>query len=73
MREDLTLQKEANTKMNARNAFLVDWCKSLENDLKKQRISNVDVLHDHTVSRRETIQIREKVRAELQAIMDKQV
>jgi len=37
----------------------------LEGDLKKERISNVDILHDHTTSRRETIQIREQVKVEL--------
>lgn len=49
------------------------WCKELEGNLKQERISNVDVLHDHTVSRRETVQMRERVRVELEAIKDREV
>jgi hypothetical protein len=45
----------------------------LEGDLKKERISNVDILHDQTVVRRETVQMREQVRVELEAIKDREV
>ena len=61
----MNCQKDANTKLRSRNEFLVNWCKELESDLKKERISNVDILHDHTSARRETIQIREQVKVEL--------
>ena len=59
--------------LNSRNDFLAEWCKELENDLKKERISNVDILHDQTVSKRETVQIREQVKVELEAIKDREV
>ena len=73
LRQDLNSQKEANTKLASRNEFLVNWCKEIESDLKKERISNVDILHDHTSARRETIQIREQVKVELEAIKDREV
>ena len=73
LREELNNQREANTLLNSRNNFLADWCKELEGDLKKERMSNVDVLHDHTSARRETIQIREQVKVELEAIKDREV
>ena len=52
---------------------MANWCKEIETDLKKERISNVDILHDHTSARRETIQIREQVKVELEAIKDREV
>jgi predicted nucleic acid-binding Zn-ribbon protein len=52
LRQELNSAKEANALLQSRNDFLADWCKELEADLKKERISNVDILHDHTVSRR---------------------
>lgn len=58
LREELNGQRDANTLLQSRNDFLTNWCKELESELKKERISNVDILHDHTSSRRETIQIR---------------
>jgi hypothetical protein len=45
----------------------------LEGDLKKERLSNVDILHDQTVTRRETVQTREQVRVELEIIKDREV
>jgi hypothetical protein len=73
MREELNMAKEANALLSSRNAFLTDWCKELESDLKKERISNVDILHDQTVTRRETVQVREQVKVELEAIKDREV
>ena len=72
-RQDLSVQKEANAKLQSRNDFLANWCKELEGDIKKERMSNVDILHDHTVSRRETVQIREQVKVELEAIKDREI
>ena len=72
-RQDLNVQKEANAKLQSRNEFLAHWCKELEGNIKKERMSNVDILHDHTVSRRETVQIREQVKVELEAIRDREV
>lgn len=63
LKEELTLQKEINENLKARNDFLHNWCKELENEFKKQRVSNVDILHDHSITRRETIQVRELVAA----------
>jgi hypothetical protein len=48
--------------LSSRNDFLAEWCKELEGDLKKERISNVDILHDQTVTRRENVQVREQVK-----------
>lgn len=45
----------------------------MEKDLKTERVSNVNILHDTNISRRETVQIREQVRVELEAIKDKEV
>ena len=73
LKEDLTQQKEINETLKARNDFLYNWCKELENEFKKQRISNVDILNDHSNTRRETVQVRELVAAELKAIKDKEV
>ena len=36
-------------------------------------MENVNILHDHTVSRRETIQMREQVRVELEATKDREI
>ena len=72
-KEDLAVQKEANAKLQSRNDFLAGWVKELEGDIKKERMSNVDILHDHTVSRRETVQIRESVRVEQEAIREREI
>ena len=72
-RQDLSVQKEANAKLQSRNDFLANWCKELEGDIKKERMSNVDILHDHTVSRRETVQMREQVKVELEAVKDREI
>ena len=73
LREQFNAQKDANTLLSSRNDFLVNWCRELESELKRERISNVDILHDHTSARRETIQIREQVKVELEAIKDREV
>jgi predicted FMN-binding regulatory protein PaiB len=59
--------------LKARNEFLQQWCHDLERDLKSERVSNVNILQDTNISRRETVQIREQVRVELEAIKDKEV
>ena len=41
--------------------------------VKRERISNVDVLHEHSTARRETIQIRERVKVEMEAIKEKEL
>lgn len=73
MRQDLESQKQANEMLKARNEFLQQWCHDLERDLKSERVSNVNILQDTNISRRETVQIREQVRVELEAIKDKEV
>lgn len=71
MRQDLESQKEANSMLKARNQFLVEWSQELERDLKTERVSNVNILHDTNISRRETVQIREQVKVEIEAIKEK--
>jgi hypothetical protein len=41
--------------------------------LKAERVANVNILHDQSLSQRENIQVREEVRVELQALKDKEV
>jgi hypothetical protein len=65
MRQDLESQKQANEMLKARNNFLQEWSHELERDLKSERVSNVNILQDTNISRRETVQIREQVRVEL--------
>ena len=72
-RKELVCEKEGNAMLQSRNEFLQSWCRELEGDIKKERMSNVDILHDHTISRRETIQIREQVKVELEAIRDREI
>ena len=57
--------------LKARNQFLVEWSQELERDLKTERVSNVNILHDTNISRRETVQIREQVKVEIEAIKEK--
>ena len=71
MRQDLESQKQANEMLKARNNFLQEWSHELERDLKSERVSNVNILQDTNISRRETVQMREQVRVELEAIKDK--
>lgn len=73
MRQDLESQKQANEMLKARNNFLQDWSHELERDLKSERVSNVNILQDTNISRRETVQMREQVRVEMEAIKDKEV
>ena len=73
MRQDLESQKQANEMLKARNNFLQEWSHELERDLKSERVSNVNILQDTNISRRETVQIREQVRVELESIKDKEV
>jgi hypothetical protein len=73
MRQELNAAKEANAVLSSRNEFLTQWCKELETDLKKERISNVDILHDQTVTRRENVQVREQVKVELEIIKEREV
>lgn len=73
MRQDLESQKQANEMLKSRNNFLQEWSHELERDLKSERVSNVNILQDTNISRRETVQIREQVRVELEAIKDKEV
>lgn len=73
MRQDLESQKQANEMLKARNNFLQEWSHELERDLKSERVSNVNILQDTNISRRETVQMREQVRVELEAIKEKEV
>lgn len=73
MRQDLESQKQANEMLKARNNFLQDWSHELERDLKSERVSNVNILQDTNISRRETVQMREQVRVEMEAMKDKEV
>lgn len=52
MSEDLQSQKEGNELLKARNNFLGEWCSELERDLKAERVSNVNILHDQNISHR---------------------
>lgn len=70
---ELQSQREANELLRARNAFLAEWCAELERDLKAERVANVNILHDQNLSQRETVQVREEVKVELQALKDKEV
>ena len=40
--------------------------------MKAERVANVNILHDQSLSQRENIQVREEVRVELQALKDKE-
>ena len=71
--QDLSAQKQANATLHGRNEFLSGWCQELEGDLKRERMSNVDILHDQTAVRRETVQVREQVKVELEAAKEKEV
>lgn len=73
MRQDLESQKQANEMLKARNNFLQEWSHEIERDLKSERVSNVNILQDTNISRRETVQMREQVRVELEAIKEKEV
>lgn len=73
MREDLQDQKKANELLKSKNKFLTEWCQELERDIKAERVGNVNILHDQTISNRENVQIREQVRVELEAIKAKEV
>ena len=59
--------------MIARNQFLGEWCEELDRDLKAERVANVNILHDHSITHRENVQVREEVRVELEARLAKEV
>lgn len=73
LKQELQSQREANELLQARNGFLQEWCGELERDLKAERVSNVNILHDHNMSNRENVQLREEVRVELEAVKNKEV
>jgi hypothetical protein len=52
MQQDLLSQKQANELLKAKNTFLAEWCSELEKDVKTERVSNVNILHDHNITRR---------------------
>jgi hypothetical protein len=72
LKKDLQSQKEANGLLRSRNAFLAEWCSELERDLKAERVSNVNILHDQNISQRENVQVREEVRVELEALKNRE-
>ena len=52
MQQELLSQKQANELLKAKNTFLAEWCSELEKDVKTERVSNVNILHDHNITRR---------------------
>jgi hypothetical protein len=52
---------------------LNEWCEQLDRDLKAERVANVNILHDHSITHRENVQIREQVRVELEALKYKEI
>jgi hypothetical protein len=73
LKADLQGQKEANQTLISRNQFLAEWCEELDRSLKAERVANVNILHDQSISYRENIQVREEVRVELEARLAKEV
>jgi hypothetical protein len=59
--------------LKSRNRFLNEWCEQLDRDLKAERVANVNILHDHSITHRENVQIREQVRVELEALKYKEI
>ena len=59
--------------LKSRNQFLSEWCEHLDRDLKAERVSNVNILHDHNITHRENVQVKEQVRVELEALKTKEV
>jgi len=43
----------------ARNRFLNEWADELDRDLKAERVANVNILHDHNITHRENVQVKE--------------
>ena len=73
LKQDLQSQKEANALLSERNEFLAKECADLDQRLKAERVANVNILHDHNMSKRENIQTKEEVRVEVEALKAKEV
>ena len=73
LKAELQSQKEANELLKSRNKFLNEWCEELDRDLKAERVQNVNILHDHNITHRETVQIKQQVRVELEALKEKEI
>jgi len=59
MKAELQCQKEANEVLRSRNKFLSEWCDELDRDLKAERVQNVNILHDHNITHRDNVHVRE--------------
>lgn len=59
--------------MISRNRFLNEWADELDRDLKAERVSNVNILHDHNITHRENVQVKEQVRVELESMKEKEL
>ena len=59
LKAELQCQKEANEVLRSRNKFLSEWCDELDRDLKAERVQNVNILHDHNITHRDNVQVRE--------------
>ena len=73
LKQELQSQKEANAMLSERNDFLARECADLDQRLKAERVSNVGILHDHNISKRDNIQVKEEVRVEVEALKTKEV
>lgn len=58
LKQELQSQKEANALLSEKNSFLATENASLEQRLKAERVANVNILHDHNMSKRDNVQVR---------------